>query len=74
MTGELAALIDEVERHNLVSGGIIEDDIRKYRSENYIRYLLNDFVFILLYLMIVVPLNIVLTSAVILLTERDNPN
>lgn len=70
-TGELATLIDVVGRHSLVSEGFIEIDIQKYRNENYMRYLFNDFLLISLYLMVVVPLNIVLTGAAILLTEGD---
>lgn len=74
-TGKLAMLIDEVGRHNLISDeSIIEANIQRFRSENYMRYLLNDCVFISLYLLVITPLNVLLTSAAILLTENDVRN
>ena len=69
--GELAELIERFGRHNLVDEGFIEADIEKYRSENFLRYAFNDVLLITLYLLIVVPLNALLTSAVIMLTESD---
>jgi len=70
-TGELAELIGNIGRHNLISEGFIEADIEKYRSENALRYAFNDVILATLYLLIVVPLNALLTSAVITLNVSD---
>ena len=70
-TGKLETLIDKVGRHNLISESIVQANIERLKSENYTRYLINDFVFISLYLLVIVPLNVLLTSAIILLTEKD---
>ncbi|WOF74444.1 hypothetical protein QMT40_002096 [Parvibaculaceae bacterium PLY_AMNH_Bact1] len=70
-TGELAVLVEQIGRYNLISDGFIEPDIEKYRGENAVRYLLNDVILIVFYVLAVAPLNAVLTGAAILLTQRD---
>ena len=69
--GQLAEVVSEVGRFNLVSAGLIEQDIESLKSVNYSRYAQNDVVFIILYLLIVVPLNVVLSSAAIVLLDTD---
>lgn len=69
--GELSELFDKVGRFSLIRSGLIEADIEKYRGENTLGYAANDFIFISLYLLIVVPLNLVLTSTSIVLMDVE---